>query len=162
MHKGIETLPKLYLFSSFAPYDPTAEMHKGIETAKEPVTKLAIIIIMTRPQKCTRGLKLLVFRIFFPGKNIPWPDRRNAQGDWNGVRICVGSVPFQWPDRRNAQGDWNGKSLSKLCLFIITWPDRRNAQGDWNSGCFMQPPFCWHLWPDRRNAQGDWNSFIPL
>ena len=40
-------------------YDPTAEMHKGIETAIcSSLFREELFSEMTRPQKCTRGLKL--------------------------------------------------------------------------------------------------------
>ena len=40
-------------------YDPTAEMQKGIKTLEVAVAVTLLLMTMTRPQKCKRGLRLL-------------------------------------------------------------------------------------------------------
>ena len=94
--------------------DPTAYMHKGIETSHLCLPLLLCLVEpnMTRPHICTRGLKQFSIKTMeepFSCRSS-WLDRIYAQGDWNVLlpswfhswnQISI------WPDRIYAQGDWN-------------------------------------------------------
>ena len=161
MHKGIETKWKCPFWAPSSKYDPTAYMHKGIETFEYKHIFYSFKFYMTRPHICTRGLKHLFCLATTFKNSLLWPDRIYAQGDWNELFLPKRDRIFQKMTRPHicTRGLKPIRRPDAFITFIYDPTAYMHKGIETTLITHQRSSVDVGIWPDRIYAQGDWNQF---